>query len=323
MAILQFRKKWLLSKVEATYGIDPALASPLAPLVSADAIETRGLSITRYDGPRISNEIDRFVLGGYADINVMPSAVLSFNVGMQGSNAAITKPAYDSLMQACGIAAVQNSPQSGGWKYSPISTAFKSVTLHHYQDGMRQVIVGARGNLAGSLTRGQLPVFTFNNLRGFYQRPTTPAPVNPTLTAYYAPIPVTFDNTPTFSFAGYAGFRLESFSFDFNNQISHHDTTNYREVFITNRAVTGQLSFSATDIATFDIFAKLESHASLVTNVLSIIHGITAGKIIKIDAPAVQIANISESDSDGVYTYVLDLKFLPVAGNDELTITTK
>lgn len=322
MAVLQFRKKWLLSKIETTYGVDPAVASPLSPLVSANAIETRGLTITRYDGPRISNEIDRFTLGNYADINVGPSAVLSFNVGMQGSNVAATKPAYDSLLQACGMNAAQMSPQAGGWKYSPVSSAYKSVTLHHYQDGMRQVINGARGNLAGSLARAQLPVFTFNNLRGFYARPTTPTAVNPTLTAFYAPIPVTFDNTPTLTFAGYSGFRLESFTFDLQNTIAHHDTTNFREIFITNRAPVGQLAVSAVDVATLDIMSKLESHLSLTTNVLQIIHGTVAGKKIKIDAPAAQISNITESDSDGINTWTLDLKFLPNVGDDELTITT-
>jgi hypothetical protein len=324
MAIKRFAVKDLLAKIETTYGVDPGDESPVAAIVAGDAIETRQLQITRYDGDRISNEIDRPTLGNYADINVSPAAVVQFSVGMQGSGAAATAVAYDSLLRACGLSVALSSPSSGGNVYTPRSTGYESVTLHYEDADMIQIISGARGNLGGTLARKQLPVFNISNLRGFYSRPTTVSPVTPNISDFFAPIPVTNTNTPTLSFFGYSGLRLESFTFDMGNQMAYHDTTNAREIFITDRKPTGQLVVAATDISTFNPWASgVESHASLTTGVLQLIHGSVAGKIVKFDAPAVQIANITESNVDGLMFYTYDLKFLPSSGDDEIQITTK
>lgn len=313
MAILQEKKKFILAKIESSYGTDP---TP----VNTDAIETRGLQWTPYDGNRVMNEIDRSVLGGYSEINVGPNVGVTFNVGMQGAGAAGTAPAYGSLLRACGLAQTINAGVSV--VYAPVSSSFESITAYAFNDGMRQIVKGIRGSLTGQLSRAQLPTFGLS-LRGLYARPTTPAGVTPDITDFFAPIPVTKTNTPTISILGYTGAQLESFSFDFQNEVIYRNTTNVEEVFINDRNVVGQLVVAAPDLATKDFFADVESHSTLTTGALQIIHGTTAGRIVQFDAPKVQLASIARGNVDGLVTYTFDVKFLPNAGNDELSITVK
>ena len=98
-------------------------------------------------------------------------------------------------------------------------------------------------------------------------------------------------------------------------------TVGTQRVDITDRNVVGSVTFEATTAKNW--FASgVESHACITTLALNIVHGTVSGNIVKISAPAVQITNISESNSDGLFVYTCDLSFVPVSGNDEFTITT-
>ena len=314
MAILKRSKVFLLAKIESTYGTDPVP-------VAGDAIETRQLDWTPYDGNRVQNVIDRATLGGYSDINTGPNVGVTFQVGMQGAGGAVDDvPAYGALLRACGLAQTINASTSV--EYDPVSAAFESITGYLFNDGMRQVALGMRGNLTGQMARGQLPTFGFA-MRGLYAQPTTPAAVTPDITDFFAPIPVTKVNTPTISILGYTGAQLESFSFDFQNEVVYRNTTNLEEVLINNRNVVGQLVLAAPDLATKNFFSDVESHAALTTGALQIIHGTAAGKVVQFDAPAVQLASIARGEADGLTTYTFDLRFLPSSGDDEFKITTK
>ena len=312
MADLNAKKVFLLSKIEGAYGVDP---TP----VDTDAVETRGLAITRYDGDRISNTIDRSTLGGYSEINVGPRSGLTFNVGMQGSGAAATATAYGALLRACGLL---QTIGGSSVTYAPVSSGYESVTAYHFMDGMRQILKGVRANVTGTLGRGVLPVWGFN-LQGLYNTPTTPACVTPNITDFFDPIPVTKTNTPTLTIAGYSGAKLEQFTFDLGNQITYLNTTNYEGLDITDRNVTGTISIAAPDLATKNFFTNLESHTGVTTAAFQLIHGTVAGKIVQIDGSKVQISTISDSNQDNRGIYTFGLKFLPTSGNDEILITTK
>jgi hypothetical protein len=48
-----------------------------------------------------------------------------------------------------------------------------------------------------------------------------------------------------------------------------------------------------------------------------------AGNIVEFTAPKTQLSSISRTDSDGIVHYSMDARFIPDAGDDELTITFK
>lgn len=59
------------------------------------------------------------------------------------------------------------------------------------------------------------------------------------------------------------------------------------------------------------------------TQTLGFTHGTTGGGIVLLYAPAVQLLNPKKVDYNGRRLIGFDLRFLPSAGNDELTIVTK
>jgi hypothetical protein len=55
--------------------------------------------------------------------------------------------------------------------------------------------------------------------------------------------------------------------------------------------------------------------------VLAAVHGTVAGNIVSLDAPAVQIGQLTHGDDQKVAQNTLPLMFIPDSGNDELVIT--
>lgn len=308
-----FRNKFLLAKIEGTYGSDVSPAS-------TDAILTSNCQIQPYAGPVVSRDLDRSTLGAQTQINTNPQVQITFDVEIAGSGSAGTAPAYDSLLRACGFAGAAGSPNS--YVYVPVSSGWESVTIYFYHDGQRHKIIGARGNMSLSLTRGEIPRYSFT-FTGQYSTPTAASGTANT-TDFVAPVPVTNSNTPTFTMGGspLTDLVAESFTFDMGNNVIARNVINDYEIFITDRNVTGSTVIEAVLPSTKDWFTDaVESDSAINLQTLQLIHGTTSGNIVQFDAPAVQVATIAQNESDGLIVYNLGLNFTPSSGNDELTIT--
>lgn len=313
-----FRNKTLLAKVESVYGTDPTPTG-------TDAVLTSNLQIQPYAGPTVSRDNDRSTLGGQTVVNTDPQVQITFDVEIAGSGTPTVVPAYDNVLRACGFSVTPASPTSGGQIYSPLSSSFPSVTFWFYHDGQRHVINGARGNMSLNLARGAIPRYSFTFI-GRYARPTAASPSGVNVTDYVAPLAVTDTNTPTFTLGGspLTDLKAESFTLDMGNNVISRNIINSNEIFITDRAVTGTTVCETVLPTTKDWFAGgIESHAGVTTLALNLIHGTSAGNIVKITAPAVQITSVAQQESDGLLVYSFGLSFTPVSGNDEVTITTK
>ena len=83
------------------------------------------------------------------------------------------------------------------------------------------------------------------------------------------------------------------------------------------------MTILAEDRATKDWFAAQRSDVSVTTGALAIVHGSGAGGIVELDAPVVNLLNLSEGEDEGIATYSFDLEINPSSGDDEFTITTK
>ena len=53
---------------------------------------------------------------------------------------------------------------------------------------------------------------------------------------------------------------------------------------------------------------------------LSVVHGTTAGNIVELAAPAVEIGKPTQGQTDGIVNYSLPLSLCPVSGLDELKL---
>lgn len=306
---MKARSKYLLAKIEATYGIDPTPAA-------ANAVITHGLERTIYDGNVIERDQDRATLGSTESINTAPFVTHSFGVECVGSGALGTAPAYGALLRACGMA--ETITAATKVEYDFISSSFESIASYYDRGGERQIALGMRGNCALSFAVGAIPMMNFT-MTGLYAKPATVTAVTPIYTAYRDPVPVNKTNTPTCTIGAY-DLIVQSLDIDFGNEVPHLNLVNFEEVLLTNRAVSGTMTVIAPTIATKDLFALVESHAGATTSAFQLIHDVTPD-LFQLDAPAMQLSGISEVDINGEQGYTIPFKLLPSSGDDELKIS--
>jgi hypothetical protein len=305
-----FRKKILLAKTESVYGTDPT------PSGAANAILTKDLSINLMQGQTVQRGTDREVLGNELSYHVAPYTTLSFGVELAGAGAAGDAPAWAPLLLACGFS--ETLTPSTDAVYAPISSAFPSVTLYYHQDGLLHKVTGARGTVTFSMSPGGIPTmnFTFTGLRN---APTDTALPTPTLIAFQTPVPITDAATPTFALHGYAA-TMGGFNIDLGNEVTYRNVVGEESVHIVDRAPKGDVSIEETALATKNFHAICAAHT---TGALQMIHGTSAGNIVQIDAPVVQLLSPSYADSNGILMLKMQLALIPDAGDDELTLTVR
>ncbi len=112
----------------------------------------------------------------------------------------------------------------------------------------------------------------------------------------------------------------ESLSIDLGNTVTPRFLIGSESVIISDRKVTGQAVVEATSLATINWF---QIALARTRGALTLAHGKTAGNIVEITAPAVEVGKISQGQTDGILNYTLPLNFVPVTGRDELTIVVK
>src|SRR5690606_9648921 len=168
------RNQIILAKIESVYGTDPT------PTAGANAILTKNLARTIYDGNRIQRDLDYAYMGNDHSINTAPFVTVTFDVELAGSAAAGTVPQFGELLRACGLD--ETVTASTSVVYAPVSTSFESVTIYYNYDGEMQKVVGARGTAIINMSRGQIPTISFT-FTGRYAKPTAVAMYNPTYTA--------------------------------------------------------------------------------------------------------------------------------------------
>jgi hypothetical protein len=203
--------------------------------------------------------------------------------------------------------------------YAPITSAQEAVTLYYYLDGILHKVTDAKGTVSFSMNAKGIPVMKFKFI-GLY---TTPTDVTmPTTTDYSGftdPVAVNYVNTPTWSLHGYTG-KLMSLDADMANDVVYRNLVGGDSVLITDRKPTGTAVMELGTVAAKDWWSTIKNNT---VGALTITHGLTAGNIIQLDAPKVQLTDPSYSDSDGIAMLNTKLTFRPNAGNDEFIVTVK
>lgn len=313
---MKFRAKTLLAKIEAVYGTG-------STLTGAEAMLTKNLSIEPYGGNTISRDTDRASLGNTEQINTNPFVSISFDIELAGAKVAGDAPGYGCLLRAAGFS--ETIDAGTDVVYQPVSSGYESVTLAYLQKndaGTNQLhqVVGARGSASFSLAKEGIPTISFKFI-GFYQRPTDVAAITADHSAFADPLPIS--NAQTSLTIGAYSPIAESISFDMASDVKARNVINQNEVIVTDRKPTGSTSVQAPDVTTKNFFAEVESHDGITLQALQLVHGTTAGNIVQIDAPKVQLTTISFQDGDGELHYNLGLSLVPNAGDDEFILTIK
>jgi len=308
---LFFRKTLVAIKKETTYGTD---ATP----TTTDVFLVKNVTLTPLAGDVASRDLVRPYFGNFEQIRLNQHAEIQFEVELQSSGTAGTAPAFKDALKGAGFAELVTAASKV--EYTPVSSSFDSSTVYFSIDGVRHSLTGARGSMSLSLQKGQIPTMTFK-YQGRYNTPTDTALITPDFTAWKKPVGPNSVNPPTATLHG-TSLVMESLSMDMANNLVFRDLPGGSpQALITDRKPTGSIMFEAGLMASKNWF---ETARLVTTDALSVVHGTSAGYIVQIDAPLVQVEAPAYQDSDGIAMLNANLLMLPSsAGNDEIKLTFK
>ena len=305
------RKKFLLAKIESTYGTDPS------PVAGTNAIQVTNLEVTPIESDNVQAASYQGFIGNSTRGTLVANKRVSvtFEVELGGSGTAGTAPAFGPLLQAAGMSEVVVSSTSV--TYAGVSSSFSSATLYCFYDGTLHKITGARGTVTFNMTAGQFPTASFQFI-GIYNAPDGTAASTFTVANQAAALEVNDTNVTTCTFHGVTSTRLESIDLALNNALTYKETASSQEVLITDRAAGGTAVIEAPVIGTTDFFAKVVASA---TGASTIVIGATGGNIVTLNAPQTDITGCSYGDTNGVISLSMPYLALPTtAGDNEVSL---
>lgn len=304
------RNAALLAKIETTYGTDAT------PVGASNAVLVSDLKMRPMDMKTVDRALIRPFLGSSEQMPTQIYNGCEFSVELAGSGTAGTAPAIGPLLRGCGFA--ETITAGVEVEYLPISTGFESLTIYMNLDGVLHKGLGARGTVTFSLKNNDRPLANFN-FTGLFVPVADAALPTVNLGAWKKPLPCNRNNTPTFTLHGYAAM-LEDLQIDLGNQVVYRGLIGGAEyVRITDRAVVGSVLMEAVKVADKNWWTAIQN---VDLGALAMVHGLTAGNIVEVEAPNVQLHTPDYQDQDGILMLSARLTLSPGAtGNDELKLT--
>lgn len=309
---LYTRKRLLLAKSEDTYGTSAAPTGTEAILVTNLEVQPLVMEL-------IERETITGIFGQRDNVVGQRMAQINFDVELAGSGTAGTAPQWSPIMKACGFSEtlVGASPGPASVTYAPISASFSSCTLTFFNDGIKQVVTGARGTWSLSMAIGEIPTLSFE-MMGWYASPNATANVTPNYANQVAPVAVNSDNTTSVSVHSYSAC-MNAFSLQVANNLVFRQLAGCtKQVLISDRKPAGEITLELPAFGTKDFYgiANAQTKGSI-----SLQHGQTAGNIITIACPTSAFDSPSYEDGDGIQHLKLPFRPIPTsAGNDEFSL---
>ena len=306
------RKKFLIAKIESTYGTDPS------PVGGSDAIQVTNVEVTPIESDNAQASAFQGFIGNSTRGTLVANkrVAVTFDVELAGSGAAGTAPAFGPLLKSCGLS--ETIVASTSVTYAGVSSSFDSATIYCFYDGTRHKITGARGSVTFNFTAGSFPTASFTMV-GIYNAPDDTA-LSGTFTVanQAAALEVNDTNVTTATFHGVTDVRLESLDLGLNNNVVYKETASSKEVLIVDRAPGGTAVIEAPAVGTTDYFAKA---TAVATGNSSFVVGASAGNIMTLTMAQTDITGVSYGDTNGVVSLSMPYLALPTtAGNNELSL---
>jgi hypothetical protein len=306
------RKKFLIAKIESTYGTDPT------PVGGNDAVQVTNLEVTPIESDNVQAAAFQGFIGNSTRGTLVANkrVAVTFDVELGGSGTAGTAPAFGPLLKSCGLS--ETIVASTSVTYAGVSSSFDSATIYCFYDGTRHKITGARGTVTFNMTAGQFPTASFV-MTGIYNAPDDTALSGSfTVANQAAALEINDTNVTTATFHGVTDVRLESLDLALNNEVLYKETASSQEVLITNRTPSGTAVIEAPAVGTTDYFAKA---TAVATGNSSFVIGATGGNIITMTMAQTDITGVSYGDTNGVVSLSMPYLALPsTSGNDEFSL---
>ncbi|WP_425417330.1 phage tail tube protein [Oricola indica] len=306
----KIRKLAVLAKVHSAYNTDPV------PTAGANAMLMTEVDLQPLAGEEVSRDLLLPYLG-HQGVELTGDYVrLEGSVEIAGAGGAGDVPAFGALLRGCGLAETVNAGTSV--VYEPVSAGEEAVAIYYYLDGVRHIILGARGNVTMSFVPKQIPRFrfTFMGLVGTISDTALPAA---DVSAFVRPVSVSKAQT-TLELHSVSALISESVEVNLGNAIEMRHLIGSESAEMTDRQSTGTAVLEAPLLASKNWFAAAQARTR---DALQLVHGTTAGNIVQLDAPKVEIGRPTQGSSQGIANLSLPLMLTPDSGDDELSITVK
>ena len=306
-APMLIKKTVVLVKAEVTVGTDSV------PTGAANAVQVDVLKLTPLDAKTVDRKPIRAFFGAAEKTVVSANMKLEIEVPFSGSGTAGTAPQWDVLMQICGASATIVAVTSV--TYAPVSSALKTASVYVNVDGTNHILTSARGTWEATVNAEGLPVLKFM-LTGIWNALAAASLPTATYTNIASPVPVNATNTTltlhTISVVASA------FGIKGGSNVVYRNLIGSERVDITDRSSDWNATIETLPLATKDWIAAAKASAK---GALALVHGLTAGNRIAVNAASAQVSAADYSDMEGVHMTSLSGSLLPSStGNDEWSI---
>ncbi|NML62268.1 hypothetical protein HHL21_14520 [Massilia sp. RP-1-19] len=297
--------------------IQPVPGTDAVPTGALNAIMAMNISAQPISAEFAKRNNIKPYFGNMGSVPVAVHAEVSFEIELAGAGAAGTAPKYGPLLRGCAFSETTSAGVSV--TYAPVTEAQEAVTLYYNLDGILYRMTDAKGTVAFGLSAKGIPVMKYRFI-GLYSTPTdTPTPVGVDYSGFKDPLAVNASNTPVATLHGVAG-KVQSIDADMANQLVYRNLIGWEGILITGREPTGSYVMELESVATKDWYTTIKDG---VLGTLSVTHGLTAGNIIQLAAPKVQVLDPSLSEADGISMLTCKLDLQPDVGNDEFILTVR
>ena len=305
---MKFRKKTLLFKLEASYGVDPT------PTGAANAIQTKDLEINPLEGEPLELDLDQESLGASLAALVGKHVKVMFKVPVAGSGVAGTAPGYGPVLVACGHEETVVADTSV--TYTPFDDA-ASGCLKFKHDKVLHTITGARGKVRITTAERKYAFYEFEFI-GLYNAPVHhTTSLNPVLTAFVPPIPFRAANVEC-DFMGET-VCMRSLTFDCGQTNAYFECSAGESIDLDERDGKFDIKVVEPEI---NVHSYYDDVSEEVVDELSYVHGTVEGNIVELVAPNTQITKIGRENDQGKMCLVMGGPIARV-GADEYSIVVR
>lgn len=305
--LLRSQQQVLVVGLEPTYGAGETLTG-------ADAVLVQDLDVQMIEAQTSDRNNITGYMGAQGAVTTQRKITASFGVELAGSGTPATPPKWGTILLGCGFAEVVGASDVA---YTPVGESFSSLAMLYRIGKVQQRLNGSRGKVVINLDQGTIPSLKFNT-ESLYEDPTVEVAAlsGIDLSAFKTPVGVT-DVATEVSFLG-SPVKMKKLSIDPGIEVAFEAHTEGESVEIGNRKGSVSLSFRTDEQ---ELVTMIQNGSNNVEGALVATHGLTAGNILTIDVPNVQIktAKVSWDGDFANIDVVADIR--PLSANTDLSIT--
>lgn len=305
------RKRLLLAKIQTVHGTDPV------PTAAANSILVYDLATRTLVADKKERKPIQPFFGAKASLMANQRMEISFKVDFSGAGAAGDVPVWGPLVRACACAELVTAGVKV--EYTPIIDDMEEITFYYHADGALHKIIDCKGTCSVRLVSNDWPQLEFSFIGRKGGRVVIANPTDSDFASWIDPLIVNDTNTGDVTLGG-TSYPSKGLEFSFGNQVAFKPLLGKETIRVSDRVPTGRISLDVTATQELALLAQIEASATMP---LALTHGITAGNIVEVGGPKVQLVEPTEEDDGGDFMHGYGLEFKPNAGNDEFKITAR